>query len=453
MQQNNNYMHKQIKVLYNPWVICMPMFIILLLIIALTGANIPLSDGIRYWQTAGYFLNGFSDVDLINSSLLKNGPLYPFFLSLLRVFGFGVKTSIYFNAIFIYLSGVLFFKLLKKNLSFLFSFIAVYSWFFIDPFLFYWGAKLYSEPLAILLVISFIYQVDIYFINKSKRSLILASIFFSLLILTKVLFGYVCIVLILVFGVNYLIKRKKWVKDIFKIFLFSFLFILPYLTFTYSITGKYFYFSTGGGKLLYWISSPHENDLGEWHIFALDNLKDHLGKRYNKFSGLDSSYLARVNQVIIDQMKADHKSVVEKINFSNFNAIEEDDYLKKEALKNISNFPLNFAKNWILNSGRLLIGYPHAIYFKPPYSPLLSLLNIFKSTLVLFIFIISTFLFLRYSIKDPPKMMTLIYLIIIFYFAGQSLLAVQSQRFLLPIYPLIVYVSSTFLSRHIKLIT
>ena len=446
-------MYKQIKVKCNPWIICLPMFFILVLIIALTGANIPLSDGIRYWQTAGYFLNGFSDVDLINSSLLTNGPLYPFFLSLLRIFGFGVKTSIYFNAIFIYLSGVLFFKLLRKNLSFLVSLISIYSWFFIDPFLFYWGAKLYSEPLAILLVISFIYQLDIYFSNKTKQSLILASILFSLLILTRVLFGYVCIVLILIFSVIYLIKRKQWVKNIFKIFLISFLIISPYLVFTYSITGKYIYFSNGGGKLLYWISSPHENDLGEWHVFDLDNLKDHLGKRYNKFSGLDSSYLARVNQVIIDQIKADHKFVIEKLNFSNFNAVEEDDYLKNEAIKNISSYPLNFAKNWILNCGRLLIGYPHAIYFKPPYSPLLSLLNIFKSTLVLFIFILSTYLFLRYSIKDPPKLMTLIYLIIVFYFTGQSLLAVQSQRFLLPIYPLIVYFSSTFISRHLKLIT
>ena len=443
-------MDKSIGFRFSPWAVCVPILLILIVIITFTAANVPLSDGIRYWQSAGYFLNGFSNVDLINSSLLWNGPFYPFFLFILRILGLGVKASIFFNAIFIYLAGVLLFKLLRKHLSFKISVIVIYSWFFIDPFLFYWGAKLYSEPLAIFLVVAFMFKMENYFNSKSNRDLVLTSVLFSSLILTRVLFGYVCIGLILIFGVSYFIKKQLWVKNIFKIFLFSFLFITPYLTITYSITGKHLYFSNGGGTLLYWISSPHKNDLGEWHVFGLDNLKEHLGKRYNKFSGLDSTYLARVNDVIIDQIKNDHATVIEKINTSQFNAVEQDEFLKKEALKNISNHPINFAKNWLLNCGRLFIGYPHAIYFKPPYSPLLSLLNILKSTLVIALFVFASGLFFLHSFKGSFNLIAITFLIITLYLGGQSLLAVQSQRFLLPVYPIMVYFTSTQLNRHLK---
>ena len=443
-------MDKSIGFRFSPWAVCVPMLLILIITIAFTAANVPLSDGIRYWQSAGYFLNGFSNIDIINSSLLWNGPFYPFFLFILRLLSLGVKESIFFNAIFIYLAGVLLFKLLRKHLSFIISVIVIYSWYFIDPFLFYWGAKLYSEPLAIFLIVAFMYKMEIFIKTKSNRDLVLTSLLFSSLILTRVLFGYVCIALILIFGLFYLVKKQILVKNILKIFLLSFLFITPYLAVTYKITGKHLYFSNGGGTLLYWISSPHKNDLGEWHVFGLDNLKDHLGMRYNKFSGLDSTYLARVNEVIIDQMKNDHATVIEKINSSNFNAVEQDEFLKKEALNNISKHPINFTKNWLLNCGRLFIGYPHAIYFKPPYSPLLSLLNILKSTLVIALFVFASVLFFLYSLKGSLNLFKITFLIITLYLGGQSLLAVQSQRFLLPVYPIIVYFTSIQLNRHLK---
>ena len=74
-----------------------------------------------------------------------------------------------------------------------------------------------------------------------------------------------------------------------------------------------------------------------------------------------------------------------------------------------------------------MIGYPHALYFKPPYSPLLSLINIIKSSFILFL-IIGSIIYLIYNFFDKT-LFRFVTLFIVIYIGGQSLLAVQSQRF------------------------
>ena len=431
------------------WVITLPVLILLLIVFSFLGKNIPLSDGVRYWESAGDILNRFSHKDILDSPLLTNGPIYPLILSLFRLLGFGVKACILLNAIFLYLASVYFFKLLKNYLNFKKSLIFTYLLLLVDPFLFYWGAKLYSESLAILLVCLFLYKSNLFIIKKSLWHFFWAALFLGLLALTRVIFGYVIPVLFILYLILYLLNRpKKIYLDLAKLNLTALIVTIPYLIFTFNITNKPFFWSDNGGMLLYWISSPFKTDLGEWHVFGFDNLKNHLASRYTQFSGLDSLHLRNVNDLILDKIKSDHSPFTKTL--IGLDRIEFDSKLKEQALINVQKNPFNFLRNWLLNTGRLIIGYPHALYFKPPYSPVFSLINILKSSLVFFSLIASLILYVLNKSFWKPWISLVIFFLIV-YLGGQSLLAVQSQRFLLPVYAPMTIIISYIFGKYVKI--
>lgn len=434
---------------YFEWVVTLPILIFLVLVFAFLGKNVPLSDGIRYWLTAGDLLNGFSDKPILDSHLLTNGPVYPIVLAFFRGIGFSVKACIMLNAIFLYLASVYFYKLISNYLTVRKSLLSVYVLIIIDPFLFYWGAKLYSESLAILFVCLFMYSGHLYLMKNIKQHLYWSALWLGLLALTRVIFGYVIPVLLVLF-IMFLIfeSRKESYFKIIKLHAFAFIFTIPYLIFTYNITQKVFYWSDNGGMLLYWTSSPYKTDLGEWHVFNFEHLKDHLAGRYNQFSGLDSLHLRNVNDIILDQMKQDHTPFTDSL--IGLTKLESDTKLKEKAIQNIKNNPVIFFRNWFLNTGRLLIGYPHALYFKPPYSPVFSLLNILKSSLLLFLFLASVIIcLLKRSYWNSWLVFVILFLGV--YLVGQSLLAVQSQRFLLPIYAPMIFIISVIFGKYVKI--
>ena len=434
---------------YFEWVVTLPILIFLVLVFAFLGKNVPLSDGIRYWLTAGDLLNGFSDKPILDSYLLTNGPVYPIVLAFFRGIGFSVKACIMLNAIFLYLASVYFYKLISNYLTVRKSLLSVYVLIIIDPFLFYWGAKLYSESLAILFVCLFMYSGHLYLMKNIKQHLYWSALWLGLLALTRVIFGYVIPVLLVLF-IMFLIfdSRKESYFKIIKLHAFAFIFTIPYLIFTYNITQKVFYWSDNGGMLLYWTSSPYKTDLGEWHVFNFEHLKDHLAGRYNQFSGLDSLHLRNVNDIILDQMKQDHTPFTDSL--IGLTKLESDTKLKEKAIQNIKNNPVIFFRNWFLNTGRLLIGYPHALYFKPPYSPVFSLLNILKSSLLLFLFLASVIIcLLKRSYWNSWLVFVILFLGV--YLVGQSLLAVQSQRFLLPIYAPMIFIISVIFGKYVKI--
>lgn len=410
------------------------------------GKNIPLSDGIRYWKTASDILNGFQNTTVIESALLLNGPLYPFILAIFKGIGFTVKATIYLNAIFLYIAFTYFFKTAHLFLVQKKALIVTYVLVLIDPFLFYWAAKLYSEPLTILWVCLLINLLTKYFKSPTKKILYWAALIFCLLALTRVIFAYVLLIFIPIGFLGYYLFKKELFKSITKLGGFGILFLIPYLIFTYSITNKVFYLSGNGGLLLYWTSSPYKSDMGEWHTMQINH--DHFAARYNSFSGLDSLYLRKVNQVIIDQINSNHSEFAKRLSLSK-DLVEYDDMLKTKAIENIKNYPTSFLSNWTLNTGRLLVGIPHAMYHKPPFSPLFSLLNTVKSSFLLCFFLIAILLFFKNFSFSQYNLIWMLLLLVI-YLGGQSILAVQSQRFLLPIYPLIIMFTTISFSNYLQ---
>ena len=438
---------RRIKIFSSPWGLTLPILLLFLVDIWIFGKNVPLSDGIRYWQTASDILDGFRNTPVLESWLLLNGPLYPLILALFKGIGFSVKASLFLNAAFLYVGFTYF---LKTSLHFLNRKTALwvtYILVFVDPFLFYWGAKLYSEPLAILWVCLLLYLLTKYHTSPKRKILLQAAFIFCLLALTRVIFAYVLLAFISLGFLGYFLFKKELFKSLGKLGSYGLLFCLPYLFFTYNITNKVFYWSGNGGLLLYWTASPYKSDMGEWHTMRINH--DHFAARYNAFSGLDSLYLRKVNEVIIKEINDNHREFAQSLSTTK-DLVEYDDALKAKAFENIKEHPSSFLMNWFLNTGRLLVGIPHALYHKPPFSPFFTLVNTVKSSFLLCFFLVAVGLFIRnFSVNNFHLVWMLLLLVI--YLGGQSLLAVQSQRFLLPVYPLVMMFTALSFSSHLQL--
>jgi len=180
--------------------------------------------------------------------------------------------------------------------------------------------------------------------------------------------------LLLVIIVTIYYFRNKQSTAILKpilVLLISFSTITPYLIYTYSITGKLFYLSTEGGKVLYWMTSLSEEEFGDWNNYNFD------ANCSNK-SFCNASLIAKNHQVDIDNIRKT-KTV-----------IEADSLFKALAIANIKSYPIKYVKNWFANIGRLLFGFPASYYFQSPT----TLVRIYINSIVLLAMVYSILVFI-----------------------------------------------------------
>lgn len=414
-----------------PAIYLWPILAIYLGIVAKFAANEPLGDGIRFWAYAGNILKGTYATPEVG--MLHMGPGYPMLLSIFRGLDIPIIIAIALNAILLFGACVYLYKIISQFLTSKVAIVITYVFAFWDPFLLYWMQKLYSESLVVFLIIYAIYHLLNYYKTPKTKSLLKISAALGYVALTKVIFGYVLLVFLILSAIIYVISKQKVFQKNIMIAGLALLFCLPYLGYTYKETGKLFYWGNSGGELLYWTASPHQTDLGEWHTGG-PGMNDFFAQRYH-LSGIDSELVYEVNELITERIYQDHKIFKEKL--KGLGAYSSDSLYKQEAIKNLKAHPVNFIKNWIMNIGRITLGYPHALYAKPPFSSFLSLLNIIKSSFLL-VFFISSLLLSLIRIKQIEISYWSILLFSMIYFGGTSLLAAQSQRFLIPLMPIIV---------------
>ena len=419
----------------------LPILIIYVCIIFIVGRDNPIGDGERYWQFSENILNGFYANKDLSPGFLWNGPGYPFFIAFLRLFNFTTFSITLFNALFIYLSSVFFFKTSINYLSFNKSLFLSYLMIASNLTLPIYATYLYTEPITLLLITLILYFIFKLFLTDKNIYVIYTSLTFTFLILTKVIFAYYLPVLVILL----IFLKEKFIKKIFITLFISLLFTIPYQFYTYNLTQKLFYWSDAGGDLLYWISSKEEIDLGQWQEKNSPLLKETIK---DKYSNLNSNLLNSLNDKIFENRYKVHGAFLDSI--KNLNGIEKDIALKHKALNNIKNNKLIFVKNWLFNVSRLFTGSPTSLYFKPPNTPIRSLINITLSSFLFFSYLISVCIFLL-NPKKHDKYVFVIFLFFIIYLGGTSLLAVQSQRFLIPITPALFLFSGIILNKTIKL--
>jgi len=274
----------------------------------------------------GHYLPNYEDY-------LWNGPGYPVILAPFVFLKAPLIVMRLLNAVFLFLAVYYLYLALRlyvpdRKALFISFLCGIYL-----PFLRYIHLLL-TEVLSVFLVSCFLY----YFCrlhheekNKSKN-IIVSALALGYLALTKIFFGYVLLALLLFYLLLNIVKRTEALKKTVLVYLCSLIFCTPYLLYTYSVTGKIFYWGNSGGSSLYWMSTPYKEELGDWHG----------GQEMKK-----NKQLFEHHQEIFNGL--------EKFSFT-----EKDEMLKRQAIKNIIDHPLKFIKNWAANVGRLLFNYPYS---------------------------------------------------------------------------------------------
>lgn len=315
----------------NPILIYLPLLILYLGIIGLMYEPEWTGDEERFLYYAQNLSHGFY-ADAANPEF-RNGPGYPMFLSLFVKLGLPHIVVVLTNALLL-LAGVRFFHLTLQ--FFLPHKTALYLSYFMGTY----PVMLKELPLAVYesfyfcLVCAFFY----YFLGAYRRKpfsfvdFMLPGALLGMLALTRFVYGYSVFYSLPILGLVFLFRRNDKVKSFLITLGVAALFCIPYLLYTYSLSGKVFHWGTNGGEVLYWMSSTEEGEWGDWQ-----------------------SREEILNDEIPD-ISPVHKEFYQTLVPMSF--LERDAALKARSKENILGQPQYYLKHWFANVNRLFMGFP-----------------------------------------------------------------------------------------------
>jgi hypothetical protein len=356
------------KIFKNHFLLFSPFLCFYLLFILLFPPDFG-GDQSEYLGFARNLINGFYSPPSPNIDL-TSGPGYPLIIAPFVALGLPLLWITFLNAVFYYLSIIFLFKALKLvvelNLAFLFSlFWACY-------YVAYQTLNaILTEPFTFFLISILIFSlIKAFKIDNSKESKIyvyLAGLTIGIIVLTKLIFGYVLMIMIAGNLILLIIDRKgvNYRRGLFILFI-GFASVTPYLIYTYNLTGRAIYWGTGNSNL-YWMSTPYDDEYGDWKG---DLTQGPVSDGNFNIPGSD------------DTLKSRHGKDFEEI--YKFSGIEQDDAFKRIAIDNIKSHPLKYARNIIYGLGRLVFHYPFSYAVQRPKILLVLPINAIVFTLILF---------------------------------------------------------------------
>ncbi|MFK7925760.1 MAG: ArnT family glycosyltransferase [Bacteroidia bacterium] len=310
-----------------------PLLVLYLLIIGFMFDPNWTGDEIRFRYYAENLTHGYFG-DPVNPDF-RNGPGYSLFLTPFVALGLPKLSAVLANA-FLILGGLFFFQkaarllVSEKWAHYLTLILGLY------PVLLKAMPKAVYEGFYFFLVCGFLY----YFLRAMLRpklvykDFIIAGLFVGVLALTRFMYGYALFVSLPLLFLASVIWRKATFKAWGTTVAVGIMICLPYLAYTYSVTGKVFYWGTNGGEVLYWMTTAEPNEYGDWQA------KD------------------KVLLEEIEGMSPIHKEFILKI--MPLNHIQRDDALKARAMENMSAHPEIYVKNWVANVVRMFWGFPRS---------------------------------------------------------------------------------------------
>ena len=383
-----------------------PLFFLFFLLIILTPPKKTVGDDARYLQYATNLSNGYySD----SNKALTNPPAYPIILTPIVYLGKSLFYAKILNAFFMIFAVGLFYITLNFYVTNRQALVFTYI-FGLYPGILIFLPEILTETFSIFLVCCFIYFFNSIFQYKAKlKNILFASFSLAILILTKAVFGYVLIVLILTTSMSLLfVKKKENIKITLIVFILSIIYCLPYIFYTYSLTGKVFYLASNGGDTLYWLTTPYENEYGDW--FALDRVES------------------------LPYLSQNHKSIADSA--LKLSPVEKDNYLLTKSMENIRNYPLKFIFNWCANIGRLFFNYPYSYLSQRLTTYFYFLPNMF---LFVSIFICGLLSCIRW--QSIPYEIKVLIIFSIIYLGGTSLLSAVFRYLLVVIPPILLWIA------------
>lgn len=357
------------KLAKNPFLFFLPFLILYVAIILILATPTLQGDEGRYLMYARNLPNGFYTLPAPYLDL-GNGPGYSLIILPLVALKLPLIYIKLLNAIFYYFSIIFLFKSLQNVVSLNFALIFSIIW-ALYPNTFEELPYILPEVFASSLIPVLIFSLSSAFNKKNTKSsykyILIGGITFGYLALTKPIFGYVLAFMIvgtILFWFIY--KSKIYLKKSLFVLTIAFITTLPWLAYTYHMTGKMFYWSSYGGNNLYWMSSPHENEYGDWMSYPFQSSVSNKYLLPGTWEKIKMQHQKDFEQ-IFKSKKAQQLYIKNgEIYGSPYTGVIQDDTLKKIAYHNILSHPGKFISNCISNAGRIIFNYPASYVLQKP---------------------------------------------------------------------------------------
>ena len=336
----------------NPYLLFLPFLFLYFILVIIHPTKGNQGDEGRYLMFANNLLHGFYSPPPPEINIW-NGPGYPLLLMPFVALHLPLMAITLLNSLLYYFSIILLYKSLQKFVSnnktiFISLCWACYYISFFEMSLIL--SEVFTSFLITLLILNILqaYNLD----KQSKKHAIYSGLIIAYIVLTKVIFSYVLIFMLVGSGLLYLLYKKAFnYKRSLLILIIAFAGILPYIIYTYHLTNKIYYFGDSGGMSLYWMSSPFENEVGDWqHERELhaNNSAD------SSIINSDTKTIPGWNNYLYINHYKDYQLL------DNYVGVQRDDMYKKLAFNNIKTHPGKFVKNCISNAQRLFYSFPYS---------------------------------------------------------------------------------------------
>jgi 4-amino-4-deoxy-L-arabinose transferase-like glycosyltransferase len=281
----------------------------------------------------GFYVTGDDDAILNpdpGSPDLWFGPGLPALLAPLVAVDAPLSVLRLTSAFVLFAAVLLMYALARERWGSRIGLVAAYALGLYVPFL---GllSNLHSEVLAVLCVVVGMLGLARFLERGGLGWLLLGSVGLATLALTRVAYGWVLTVALLALVVWWLVRRSRATGRAAAVVALALALCLPWLAYTYSETDRLFVWGNSGSLSLYWMTSPHEGDLGDWHqahvVFTDPDLRPHR-EFFESLRGLDLA--------------------------------EQNAEIEREALTNIANNPGAYAENVVANVSRMLFNSPYS---------------------------------------------------------------------------------------------
>jgi len=416
---------RKLMLVRNPFLLFSPFLVLFILLVLKQHADVMEGDESGYIYFAKNLLQGFYSPPAPDINLWW-GPGYPILLMPFIALGLPLICITMMNAIFQYFSFILLFKAIVQFVDFRKALLFSLFWAFCYSS-YQYLAMILTESFTIFLISVFIFSIVKVFDNRINKYLFISGFILGYIALTKVIFGYVILFLLLVSLLLWIKKRNILnYRRSASIMLIALATVMPYLLYTYNLTGRIFYWGNSGGMSLYWMSTPFENEYGSWYNESLTT------KSINS-DNAGTTALLRLN----------HQKDIDKV--MKHVGVQKDDEYKKIEINNIKTHPKKYMKNIFANISNMLFGVPNTYSYERPILKIWYFSILY--TLMIFC-VIPTIINWR---KIPFSIRFLLVFAFI-YLGGSSIVSVYNRQFLI-IVPVLIFWIAYIINKswHIKI--
>lgn len=279
---------------------------------------------------------------------------------------------------------------------------------------------LMSEALSFVLLVGFLsaFVRGLELSNSARwRWVVVATVAFAALAMTRVIFGYVAMAL-LGFSVLGILTHRSWRRVWLATAVTcvgTLVLCMPYLAYTKAMTGKTLCWTTTGGEMFYWMTSSRPGENGHW--FSHDTV-------------LERPELSAHRGLYVEACQTKSPASEQR--------------LIDRAREQFQANPKGFLYNWLCNWPRMFFGFPRSF----EYENITRVVLIAWNGPLILALVASLLLGWRRWLAAPPELT--IQLLICLIFMGGSSLAPALPRYLVIMLPVLWLCAAAMLHRHVK---